>query len=144
MRAMAFMWRADPRAFEPLVAPLQAEDWKLVTCACRGLAHLGDPRAAPPMLPLFKHPQWRIRHTACEALLDLEVSDRRVVEALRRLATEPESEEYDLRAAESVRDLPMMREMTEEGDPEPQPLPTMAELIQQAESLLATAERPQP
>jgi hypothetical protein len=75
-------------------------------------------------------------------LLTLKVADERLVCALEQLASEPEAAEWNLSAAESVRDLEMMREYAvEAGDPEPRALPTLAEMLDQARQFLQIRKR---
>jgi HEAT repeat protein len=130
MCAYKLGFQRDARILAPLVQALNSPDWKLVTMAIIGLRNLGDSAAAPHLLPVLDHAQWSLRRDACAALLGFGVGDPRILRTLEQLAREPEAVEWDLSAAESVRDLPMMREFAEEGDPEPQSLPTMAELTQ--------------
>jgi beta-lactamase regulating signal transducer with metallopeptidase domain len=56
------------RLIEPLLAALDARDWRVQSYAAWSLALAHDPRAAPRLIPLLHHPVWRLRAMAAAAL----------------------------------------------------------------------------
>jgi beta-lactamase regulating signal transducer with metallopeptidase domain len=68
-RAAWALAQADAgRLIEPLLAALDAPDWRVQSYAAWSLALAHDPRAAPRLIPLLRHPVWRLRAMAAAAL----------------------------------------------------------------------------
>lgn len=56
------------RLVEPLLAALDARDWRVQSYAAWALALADEPRAVPRLIPLLRHPVWRLRAMAAAAL----------------------------------------------------------------------------
>jgi HEAT repeat protein len=145
MCAVSLGWTSDSRTVEPLLAALRdglaAGDWKLTMTCAQTLGASGAHQAIPLLLEALDQPRWSARRSAAQALLDLEVADGRLVSALERMSREPDAAEWNVSAAESRRDLDLMRELAAKaGDPEPTALPTIQEMIDQARELVRKAE----
>lgn len=139
--AFTLMWVQDLRTFEPLVDALKSDDSRLRSAATTALGRLGDQRAIPPLMEVLNDPQWTIRCGAAWALLDLRAADERLVTAIEQLAQQPEAEDWNLCAAESVHDLDMMRDLAAEaGDPAPRAQPTLEEMLGAGRELLRHQE----
>jgi beta-lactamase regulating signal transducer with metallopeptidase domain len=58
----------DGRLLEPLLAALEAPDWRVQAYAAWALAPARDPRAVPGFIRQLRHPVWRLRAMAAYAL----------------------------------------------------------------------------
>jgi hypothetical protein len=127
---------------DTLMVALAEPDWKMLLPAIAGLRSIGDSRAVPSLLRLLDHPRRNVRYGSARALLDLRVTDLRLVTAWEKLAQEPEAEEHDLAVDEGNSDLEKRKRLSavEVGNPEPQTHLKMRELAEQARNLLAHSD----
>jgi HEAT repeat protein len=77
------------RAVAALIAALSDPEEHVVQHACSGLSCLEDPQAIDPILRLLDHPSWSVRREACSALIELGITDSRVISALEGMLQEP-------------------------------------------------------
>ena len=83
----ALQQASDGRLVEPLIAALDARDWRVQAYSAWALATARDPRPVPRLVSLLGSSVWRLRAMAAYALREAE--DPRAEEAMNTALTDP-------------------------------------------------------
>lgn len=77
----------DGEIVAPLLASLEARDWRIQAYAAWALAAVGARQAGPAITPLLVHSNWRVRAQASSSLLELD--SELPIQMVARLARDP-------------------------------------------------------